>query len=146
MQEEESSRRKNVVENKPNRESNGGNNEDIMKKLSIWMLRVIPIIITAIYLLHTLLSLMSINCAPLRYIGGISILPLLYIYISSFAFKFCIYHRLFIYYIFIYNMIKIVNYYISIPYSGKIMIWFNLGITGLFLFMLLYIRFRVCKH
>ena len=43
-------------------------------------------------------------------------------------------------------MIKIVNYYISIPYSGKIMIWFNLGITGLFLFTLLYIRFKVCKH
>lgn len=146
MQEEESLRRKSVVENKPNRKGNGGNNEDIMKKLSIWMLRVIPMIITAIYLLHTLLSLMNIDCAPLRYIGGISILPLFYIYISSFAFKFCIYHRLFIYYIFMYNMIKIVNYYISIPYSDKIMIWFNLGITGLFLFMLLYIRFKVCKH
>lgn len=148
MQEEESSRRRGDAVNRIIHLTNISKEEkqEIIKKVSIWLLKVLPMIISAMYLLYTGLSLAGISFPPLRYMGGISLIPLLYIYVASFTFKFCVYHRLFLYYIFIYNIIKIANYYLAFPSSYKIVIWSDLGITGLFIFMLLYLRFKVCKN
>lgn len=64
-------------------------------KILLILLKYIPIIIGVGYMLNTLLLLLGIDLAILSRLIGISLLPWLFLYISSFVFKFCSYHRSF---------------------------------------------------
>ena len=78
--------------------------EDLLRnktlyKILLILLKYIPIIIGVGYILNTLLLLLGINLSFLSFFIGISLLPWLFLYISSFVFKFCSYHRAFLYYV-----------------------------------------------
>ena len=146
MQEEESSGERDVGSKEKVGDIDVSNKKDrLLKRVNIWLLKVLPMVISTMYLLHTVLTLTGKDFPPLKYLGGMSLIPLLYIYISSFVFKFCIYHRLFLYYIFVYNVLKIVDYYIVFPHSDKVIIGIDLGVAGLFVFMLLYLKIKICR-
>lgn len=46
-------------------------------------------------LLNSILSYFNIDLYILSYIGGISIFTMVFLYLSSYVFKFCEYHRMF---------------------------------------------------
>lgn len=94
-------------------------------------------------LLNTILSYFDINAFILSYIGSVSILTLLFMYLSSVVFKFCAYHRMFIHYTTVNWVINIIDYYIGIPISDWSMFILYMGITGLFLFLILYLKFKI---
>lgn len=60
------------------------------------------------YALNSILYYFDIEVIFLSTFSGLSILTWIFLYISSFVFKFCIYHRLPLYYIL---TIDIINYY-----------------------------------
>ena len=71
-----------------------------------------------------------------------SLLTWLFIYLASIVFKFCSYHRMFLWYIFIDDTFNIVDYYITIPIStDNILMLHNIliGIT-LFTVLILYVK------
>lgn len=115
-------------------------------KLELLMLKVIPMLLSAVYLLNTVLSYFCIDLPILSWIGGFSLLSWLFLYISSFAFHFCLYHRMFLYYIAVCNILSFVDYYYGIPISDRSFLLLNIIIAGLFLFIILYLKFKVCKH
>ena len=97
-------------------------------KIELYLLKVIPVIIAGIYLLNSILSYFDIDIIICSIIGGMSILPLLFLYISSYVFRFCIYHRLPLYYILIIDIINYYDLYIGIPISNIVkycIIWNN---------------------
>ena len=51
---------------------------------------------------------------------GLVLAPLLFMYLSSHVFKFCSYHRLFIYYVIIVELLNVVDWYFTIPYDNPI--------------------------
>ena len=68
-------------------------------KIEIGLLKIIPMILAGIYLSNTILSyFLNIDLIVLSYIGGISLLPLIFLYLSSYVFRFCIYHRVFLFF------------------------------------------------
>lgn len=115
-------------------------------KIEIGLLRIIPMIIAALYLLNTILSYLGMDLPVLSLIGGLSILPLLFLYVSSFVFKFCLYHRMFLYYIVVCDFISYVDYYIGLPFTDGTLLKINVTVAGLFLFIILYLKFKVCRH
>lgn len=72
------------------------------------------------------------------YVFGMSLFPIIHMYISSVAYKFCKYHRMFIHYIFINYSINLYDYYIGIPISSHNLFYINLSIIVIFLFLILY--------
>lgn len=72
------------------------------------------------------------------YIFGMSLLPIIHMYISSIAYKFCKYHRMFIHYTVVNYSINIYDYYIGIPISSRSLFLLNLFIIAIFLFLILY--------
>ena len=66
-------------------------------------------------LLNSILSYFNIDLVILSYIGGVSLITILFIYIASYTFKFCEYHRIFLYYIVVTWIINIIDLYIGIP-------------------------------
>lgn len=115
-------------------------------KLELWFLKVIPIVIAAIYLLNTILSYFDIDLYFLSILGGLSILPWLFLYLSSFVFHFCAYHRMFLYYIAVCDGISYIDFNYGIPISDKSYLMLHLIVAGIFLFIILYLKFKVCKH
>ena len=80
----------------------------------------------------------GIDSGIISTIGGISFLPLLFIYLTSFAFGFCVYHRMFLYYIVANNSVTLYDYYIGIPVSDGALFMIHLFVIGIFLFLILY--------
>lgn len=116
-------------------------------KIEVKLLKIIPMVIAAIYLLNTILSYFYIELPLLSLIGGMSLLPLLFIYVSSFAFHFCVYHRMFIYYIAVNDIICYIDYCVdSLPITNRSYLLLHLMIAGVFLFIILYLKLKVCNH
>lgn len=116
-----------------------------LHKYLIWVLKGIPIILAIICLSNTLLSYWNIDLPVLSYLGGVSLFPLLFLYLASYAFKFCEYHRLFLHYITINWLLNIIDYYYGIPVSDKGMFLIYMVLTGLFSFLLLYFHQKEIK-
>lgn len=114
-------------------------------KLLLVFLKLIPMVTALCYLLNTVLACFGIEAAILSHLSGMSLLPWLFILLAAFVFKFCIYHRMFLYYIFVSDAINIYDYYIGIPIDTYGIIILNLCISGLFLFLVLYFYVKCHK-
>lgn len=113
-------------------------NRATLYKLQLASVKVVPIIVSALYLLNTLLSFLGFRCTVLDYIAGTSLITALLMYISSYAFRFCKYHRMFIHYILICNIIDMLDFYVGIPVSDSVLLYIFLALTGIFSYLALY--------
>ena len=86
-------------------------------KLLIVMLKYIPMIISLFYLINTITAFIGIDIPILSTISGMSLLTWIFMYIATIVFNFCSYHRIFLYYILIVDIINITDYYSGIPIS-----------------------------
>lgn len=123
--------------------NNNSTDITINKKLYRYVLtlvRVIPIIMSALTLLNTILAYYRIDAIMLSDIGGVSLLTLLFLYLSSIVFEFGICHRLFIHYITIIFILGVIDYYFVIPLDNQSFDILHFVITGLLLFV-----FVLCK-
>ena len=111
-----------------------------LHKVTIGSLKIIPMLLAAITLLNQVLSFFYIDWEILSYIGGISLLPMAFLYLASYCFKFCSYHRMFLHYIVVCNILTAYDYYVGIPVSGVALLLINLSIVGVFLFITLYLH------
>lgn len=107
-------------------------------KVVLYLIKVIPIITTGLFLINTILSYFYIDLEIFSHVCGVSFFMILFIYLTSIAFQFCIYHRMFIHYIALNWFLHLYDYYIGIPLSVLHLLQFYLIITGIFLFILLY--------
>ena len=109
-------------------------------KLTIGILKVIPMLLAFTTLLNQILSFFYIDWEILGFIGGVSLLPMLFLYVASYCFKFCAYHRIFLHYVVICDIITLYDYYIGIPISAVALFLINLIIAGISLFIILYLH------
>ena len=115
-------------------------------KIEIGLLKIIPMILAGIYLSNTILSyFLDIDLVLLSYIGGISLLPLIFLYLSSYVFRFCIYHRVFLHYITINELILILDTHIGLPISDLEYFCLQMSIFGISLFLFLYLYVKSNK-
>lgn len=95
-----------------------------------------------IYFINILLNLIGVNLNSLSYIAGISFIPLLFIYISSYVFQFCEYHRLPLHYILITNLLSIIGYEFEIAINIWSYIIIHSVLFGLTMFIALYLYLK----
>lgn len=109
-------------------------------KMELYLIKIIPMLFAGLSLLNTVLSYFNIDIPLISYVGSVSILTLMFMYLSSYVFKFCIYHRMFIHYTSLNWVLNIIDYYIGIPLSDRGLFLFYISLTGIFLFLILYLR------
>lgn len=98
-----------------------------------------------VYLLNTVLSYYDIDLEIFSYIAGNSILTIVFLYIASYVFRFCKYHRMFIHYTTFIWALNIYDLYIGVPLDDRNMFTLYLSITGIFLFIILYLYVKSHK-
>lgn len=64
----------------------------MLYKIELLLLKIIPILMALCSVSNSILSYIDIKVVILNYIGGVSILPIIFLYFSSYVFKFCEYH------------------------------------------------------
>ena len=64
---------------------------------------------------NTVCSYYEIDTEWMHYVGGTSILTLTFLYMASYVFKFCEYHRMFLHYIVACNIISAIDVYYTLP-------------------------------
>lgn len=84
-------------------------------KVFLFINKYLPYVISLLYMVNTLLSLFGIDLIIFSILGGLSLLPIIYFISVSFTFKYCVYHRLPIYYIILNDSINWLDYYMGIP-------------------------------
>ena len=85
------------------------------KKLLILFLRVIPMMLAGLAFSNTLFAYFEIDTEWMNYVGGTSVLTLTFLYLASYVFKFCEYHRMFLHYVIVCNIISTIDVYVGIP-------------------------------
>jgi len=112
-------------------------------KIELYLIKVIPMIIAGIYLTNTILSYFYIDLPILSYIGGMSLLPLLFLYLSSYVFKFCAYHRMFLHYIVANDALNYFDYWTDgVFLTGRSFLLLQLIIAGLSMYFVIYLKFK----
>lgn len=116
-------------------------------KIEIGLLKIIPMVLAGIYLSNTILSyFLDIDLIILSYIGGVSLLPLIFLYLSSYVFRFCIYHRVFLHYITLNELILTLDTHIGLPISDLEYFCLQMSIFGISLFLFLYLYVKSNKR
>ena len=108
-------------------------------KIQLYLLKVIPMVMAFICLVNTVLSYYDIDCGFLSYLGSCSILMIAYLYVSSYVFRFCEYYRMFLHYIVINLILNTYDLYIGIPLNDRDLFIMYLTITGVIMFLILYL-------
>ena len=110
-------------------------------KRFILVTKIIPVLIVIIHLINTVLSFLGSNDIPLNYIGGISLLPIAYLYIASYTFHLCEYYRMFLHYSVLIDLINCYNFYFGIPLNNKDYFILFVCITIVTMLLIIYLKF-----
>ena len=105
-------------------------------KIELHWIKIIPMIIAALSFLDTILSYLCYEGNIISYINGL--LVWLFLYLSSFVFKFCRWHRMFLYYILVEGIINWYDYTYTIPLSFRPIVAMQLCLIVIFLSIGLY--------
>lgn len=119
---------------------------ELLYRIELQFLKIIPFLIACIYFLNVILSYFNIDVVILNYLGGLSLLPLLFLYLSSYVFKFCKYHRIPLHYIVANNIINIIDCYWEIPYNDFNFLMFHLLLVGVVLTIIIYLYVKNHKN
>lgn len=111
-------------------------------KVELLIIKILPIILAGFYFIGTTLSLFNIDVTIITYLSGVSLIPLLFMYLSSYVFQFCKYHRMFLHYILFNIIANCIDWYIGIPLNNKEYFSIFLIITCIFLFVILYLYLK----
>lgn len=117
----------------------------LLYKIELCLVKVIPMIYALLSLLNTTLSYFGIDVVILSYIGSVSFITLLLLYVTSYVFKFCEYHRMFIHYTTVTWILNIIDLYIGIPISDVGYLGVQLIVAGISLFIILYLYVKSHK-
>ena len=110
----------------------------VLYKAVIVAIKIIPILIATLFLVRSILSCIDVDVTWLSYLCGMSLIPLLFMYLVSYAFKFCAYHRMFLHYIVVNDAINYIDYYIGIPLQYHELLRLHFIIAGTFLLLIIY--------
>lgn len=120
-------------------------NSKTLYKLFLGFLKVIPMIMAGLFLLNTVLSYFDIDYSIISYLAGIGLIPWLFIMLASYTLKFCEYHRMFLWYILVNNIMCWIDANYGLPVSDRGYLILHFILAGFFLFLVLYFHQKCRK-
>lgn len=107
-------------------------------KIFLIFLKSIPVIWSGLIFINTILRCLGIYFYILNIFAGVSILSLLFLYSASYVFDYCEYHRMFIHYIAIATIFRMLEFYGILILSSTSSFITLMIITFIFMVITLY--------
>ena len=109
------------------------------------LLKVLPMLLAGLFLLNTILSSFGIDYSIISYLASVGVIPWIFLMCSSYLFRFCEYHRMFLWYILVNNIICWVDWEFGLPISDWWLFTVHIAVAGIFLFLVLYFH-QKCRR
>lgn len=104
-----------------------------LHKLTIATLKVLPMIMVAAYLLMLIGFYFDSKYIVIPHLLGTVGAPLAFLYITSYVFRFCAFHRLFIHYYAFIDILNVSDHYLHPYFNEKIVTGLHDGVTLVFI-------------
>jgi len=111
-----------------------------LTRLTRIIVKYIPFVIAIGYLLMAIFSCFGISCIWLPILFRFSMSSFVCLFAISILLKFCIWHRLPLYYAITIDIINTVDYYFVIPISSKVLLLIYLVISIIFILVGMYLK------
>lgn len=108
-------------------------------KMLLIALKVLPMAISLCYLLNTVFAYIGYNTEVFSFIGGVSLLPWLFLYLAATVFRFCMYHKIFLIYILVADLINYADYYFDFTTEYQFLVIHTI-LFGITIFIALYLH------
>ena len=124
-------------------EGNSNLSEYHKSKLFLGFLKILPMLMAALDLANTVLSYFYMESRTFSYLSSLGIIPWAFIMTASYRLRFCEYHRMFLWYILVNNLICWVDERYTLPIDNWDYFLLHIIIAGLFLFLVLYFHQKI---
>jgi hypothetical protein len=104
-------------------------------KITLYVLKMLPMIMAFSYLIMFVLANTIESFVIIPHIIGTVIAPLVFVYLTSYVFRFCAFHRLFIHYYAFVELLNVTDYYVRIPISDAAITFIHDSVTIVFLIL-----------
>jgi hypothetical protein len=88
----------------------------------IFTLKILPAVMASSYLIELISTLLGFGTQVLVNFIGMIAAPVLFMYLASYVFKFCEYHRMFIHYVLIIEILTTAKWYFPLIVTGQILL------------------------
>lgn len=122
------------------------NNKLMLHKLMLICIKYIPCLLTSLYILYNILKALGIDIVILSFLSYVSLLPMIFMLLTSFTFQFCIYHRLPIYYMMGEDIFSYFMYTNAISVSTGWFILIQLILLGITVISAAYLKNKYNEH
>lgn len=110
----------------------------ILNKLFVVMLKYAPVVMVICCIINTTGAYFGYDMSLLSYVSGILLIPWLFMLVASKVFRFCVFHRFMLYYVFIDNIINTIDYYLCIPVDDFRILMIHYVILGVVMSVAVY--------
>lgn len=107
-------------------------------KVLLIVLKYMPLVIAFLYTVNTALNILEIDAPIISNISGVSLFTWIFMFLSNLVFRFCICHRMFLYYILVVDIFNIIDYSYGIPLYKSEYIAIHSILISITLFLFLY--------
>ena len=121
-------------------------NKKYLYKVFLVALKVIPYILAVCSVVYTLCSFGGVNLDVIGYFASCSIITWLFLYIGSFVFGFCSYHRIPLYYILFIDILNVVDLYIGLPVGTHSLFVLHVALVGVMALVYVYLMLKIKKR
>ena len=121
-------------------------NRKYLYKVFLITLKVLPYLIAVSYIFFTLGFYFGVELNVLGYFSSCSILTWLLLYISSFVFGFCSYHRVPLYYVLLNDVLNVVDTYIGLPIETNDFFVLHIALLGVAMLLYVFLRLKIKAH
>lgn len=113
-------------------------------KLFLTALKIAPVTFALIFLANTICSCLGVPMPILSFIGGNSILSIMFLWLTVHTFRYCIYTKMFVYYILVSAVLTVIKSIFTLPVSALGFIAINLILFGIALLitLILYVKYN----
>lgn len=115
-------------------------------KYLLILLRWIPMLLAICAVSVNVFAYFDISIWIFSILGGISFIPLIFIFIASYAFKFCKYHRIPLYYVLANMVLSIIDTLIEIPIDDLQYLYLTLILFGITICWFILSKYKICKN
>ena len=111
------------------------------------ILKYIPHFVSFGYFISTFLQFLGFEMIVIGYFIHLSLFSWLFLYLTSFIFKYCYVHRLPLYYIALNEILTVYDYYFTLPFSDSKLLVVHLLLISILIFgySYYYIKFKLRK-
>lgn len=110
-------------------------------KVLLVVIKYMPLLIALLYAVNTFLCMVHIDIPIMSSIIGVSLSTWVFMLLCNIVFRFCICHRLFLYYILFVDLYSIIEYYFEISVSDGMYV--AMHSLAIFLVLVLFLYFHV---